>query len=341
MSNKEVLGMATIKDIAEKVGVSIATVSRVLNYDTSLSVGDDTKKKIFKVAEELSYQKRRQRTPVYRRIAFLHWVTEEEELDDIYYMSIRLGIEAKAEQHNIQLIRYIKDDYNKISKDVDGVIAVGRFSPDQINKLKEVSKNIVFIDSDPKDDDCDSVLIDFERVTTQILNYFFETGHTKIGYMGGYETSQGTITQDNREKYFRQYMEAHNLLDERYIYINSFTVKDGYRLMKQAIQELKDDLPTAFYIGSDPMAIGCLRALHEENIPVPDRVNLIGVNDISISKNLYPPLSTVKIETELMGETAVDLILERIISDRSVAKKVFVATKLNTRGTTTETTSIL
>lgn len=322
--------MATIKDIAEKVGVSIATVSRVLNYDSSLSVGDDTKKKIFKVAEELSYQKRRQRTPIFRRIAFLHWVTEEEELDDIYYMSIRLGIEERAESHKIQLIKYLKNDFDNISNDVDGIIAVGRFSTTQVSKLKKVSKNIVFIDSDPEDDDCDSVYVDFERVTNQVLDYFIKKGHKRIGYMGGYETHQGTIApvRENREKYFRNYMKEKNLLDDRYIYIKSFTVNEGYRLMKKAIKEHKEDLPTAFYIGSDPMAIGCLRALHEENIPVPERVSVIGVNDISISKNLYPPLSTVKIETELMGETAVDLILERSTNERKVAKKVYLATKL-------------
>jgi LacI family transcriptional regulator len=86
-------------------------------------------------------------------------------------------------------------------------------------------------------------------------------------------------------------------------------------------------LPTAFFVGNDAMAIGCLRALLEEKISVPDRVNIIGVNDISVSKYVFPSLSTVKIHTELMGETAVDLLLERL-NDRIVSKKVFVGTEL-------------
>ena len=82
--------MATIKDIAEKAGVSSATVSRVLNYDASLSVADETKKRIFEAAEELSYRKRSSKRYVDQKIAIIHWYTEKEELNDLYYLSIRL-----------------------------------------------------------------------------------------------------------------------------------------------------------------------------------------------------------------------------------------------------------
>lgn len=118
--------MATIKDIALKVGVSASTVSRVLNYDQTLSVTVATKKKIFEVAEELSYQKGRGRKTLERKIAFLHWVNEKEELDDIYYMAIRFGIEKRAEVLNVKLLKYVEDDYDNIDSSIDGIIAVGR-----------------------------------------------------------------------------------------------------------------------------------------------------------------------------------------------------------------------
>lgn len=82
-----------------------------------------------------------------------------------------------------------------------------------------------------------------------------------------------------------------------------------------------------FFAGNDQIAIGCLQALNEENIHVPEEVNIIGLNDISVSKYVYPSLSTVKVHTELMGETAVDLLVERI-EGRTIPKKVFIATNL-------------
>jgi len=328
--------MATIKDIADKVGVSIATVSRVLNYDLSLSVGDDTKKRIFEVAEELSYQKRAQKKKASWRVAFVNWINEEEELNDIYYMSIRHGVESRAEKKKMELLKYLRDDSDQIASDIDGIIAVGRFNDEQIIKLKNLSTNIVFVDSDPEDDKCDAVCVNFERVTKQVLDYFISKEHKKIGYIGGYENLRNTISpiQEIRENYFRSYMKEKKLLDVSYIYINNFTVNDGYQLMKKAIKDHKEDLPTAFYVASDPLAIGCLRALHEANIQVPERVSIIGVNDISISKYMYPPLSSVKIETEVMGETAVDLMIERLSDERRVAKVVHIATRLMTRETT-------
>lgn len=327
--------MATIKDIAEKVGVSITTVSRVLNYDTTLSVSDDTKKRIFEVAEEVSYKKRKSRKDTSpKRIAFVHWYTEKEELDDIYYMSIRLGIEKRCEYYDIQLVKFFQDHYQEIEmEEIEGIIAVGKFSQQQVEALYKISKKIVFADFCPDDETFDSVVVDFEKATRKVVDYFIKKGHEKIGYIGGNEVfkDQTATIEDSREKTFRLYLSSKGLLHEEFIYTNHFTVNDGYMLMKKAIEDLGQDLPTAFFVGNDSMAIGCLRALHEEKISVPDRVSIIGVNDISVSKYVYPPLSTVKVYTELMGEASVDLLVERLTSHRTVPKKVLISTKLKIR----------
>ena len=91
--------MATIKDIAQAAGVSSATVSRVLNHDQSMSVSDETRKKIFAVAEQLHYKKiKKQKTDIRTkgRLAIIEWYTEQEELDDLYYYAIRMGTEKKS-----------------------------------------------------------------------------------------------------------------------------------------------------------------------------------------------------------------------------------------------------
>jgi LacI family transcriptional regulator len=327
--------MATIKDIAERVGVSIATVSRVLNYDSKLSVGDETKKKIFEVAEELSYRKKSAKRTAAYKLAIIHWYTEKEELDDLYYMSIRLGIENRCESLGIQVVKMYKDSPQQ-NEEIHGIIAIGKYNKRQAEELRKQTENIVFVDSSPDEDQYDSVLSDFYKATENVLQRFVENGHTNIGYIGGREIydDQTEVIEDPRRIGFEHFLSQRSLFDETKVYMGRFSVEDGYSLMKKAVVEHGDRLPTAFFAANDSIAIGALRALHEEGISVPDQVNIIGVNDISVSKYIYPPLSTVKIYTELMGETAVDLLVERL-ADRQIAKKVVIATKLEIRGSST------
>lgn len=156
-----------------------------------------------------------------------------------------------------------------------------------------------------------------------------EKEHREIGYIGGRETFNDRTSEinDSREVIYKSYLKEKNLFKEEYMYIGKYSASDGYDLMKKALEEHKDNLPTAFLVGSDSLAIGCLKALNENKIAVPDRVNIIGINDISIAQYVYPSLSTIKVHTELMGETSVDLLIERL-NDRTISKKVSIATEL-------------
>lgn len=323
--------MATIKDIAKKAGVSPATVSRVLNYDATLSVSDATKKRVFEAAEELEYRKRSTKKYVDQKIAIVHWYTEKEELNDLYYLSIRLGIEERCKRLGLVPEVYFFDNLDAIQgNEIAGIIAVGKFSKQQVKELADINPNVVFVDSNPDEDIYDAVVIDFEKATKKVIDYFLSTGHKQIGFIGGRERlkgEKGQVLEDTREKAFRWYLEEVDIYDKRFVYVGELSVERGYELMTQAIQDLGDDLPTAFFVISDVMAVGCLRALHEAKVPVPDRVSLIGINDMSVAKYVYPPLSSVKVYTEEMGETAVDTLLERL-EGRTIAKKVFIATKL-------------
>lgn len=325
--------MATIKEIAKKAGVSIGTVSRVLNYDASLSVTDDTRKKIFEAAEGLAYKKKSAKNAADSKIAIIHWYTEKEELEDLYYMSIRYGIENRCKQLNISCVNYFYNDLKEVENgNFQGVIAIGKFSREQAAELAGISKYIVFADFSPDEDLYDSVIIDFEKASIKIIDYLLEKGHRDIGFISGKESYKDGSSQieDLREKTYRLYMKEKQLFNEKNIYIGSFSVESGYKLMMQAIEEQGDLLPTAIFAGNDLVAIGCLRALYEKNIPVPSRVNVIGINDISVSKHIFPSLTTLKVYTELMGETALDILMERV-AGRTVAKKVFIGTSLIAR----------
>jgi LacI family transcriptional regulator len=322
--------MATIKDIAELAGVSIATVSRVLNYDSTLSVGDETKKRIFEVAEQLSYKKKTPRKLETGKIALLQWYTEKEELEDLYYMSIRLGVENQARQLGFSVAKYFQDNYEDLKQDeINGLIAIGKFSDKQINDMVSITNNLVFVDISPDEEQFDSIVINFAKATKKVIDHYITNGHEKIGYIGGREVfkDQTSLIEDQREVTFKNYLTEKGLLNEAYMYVGAFSVSEGHSLMKKAIQEHGENLPTAFFAANDSLAVGALRALLEEGIPIPGRVNIIGVNDISISKYVFPSLSTVKVYTELMGETAVNTLVERI-EGRKTAKKITISTKL-------------
>ena len=330
--------MATIKDIAKKAGVSSATVSRVLNYDETLSVSDEKRKLILEIAESLEYMPPRQRNESKitkkLKIGLVHWYTMSQELDDPYYMSIRLGIEKMCYENNIEIVKIFKPDEYDFQRleSVDGFIAIGKFTDGQISKIYERSPNIVFVDSSPREEEFDSVVIDFEKAVVGAIDHLWQLGHRNIGYIGGreYIGPDQVALGERRESVFRQHMIDLGRFDEKNVLIGAFLAESGYRLMKQAIQDL-NPLPTAFFVASDSIAIGVLRAIHECGLRVPKDVSIIGFNDIPTSKYTVPPLTSIRVHKEFLGETAVELLLERIIKKRTIAKKVIVPTTLQIR----------
>lgn len=333
--------MATIKDIAKKAGVSSATVSRVLNYDQTLSVSDEKRQLILEIAEGLDYMPPRRRADKQvapkLRIALIHWYTMQQELEDPYYMSIRLGIEKQCYDNQVEFVKVYDPshfDFDQLQK-VEGLIAIGKFSESDIQQFKKVSNQMVFVDYSPDEENTDSIVIDFERAMHCAVHHFIDRGHRHIGYIGGreYVGVDRMPLGERRETVFREILEKHECLDPDQIFIGSFVAGSGYELMLKALKG-KTNRPTAYVIASDSMAIGALRALHEMGIAVPDQVELISFNDIPTSKYTAPPLSTVRVHKEFMGETAVDMLLERILKGRTIAKKVIVPTDLILRGTT-------
>lgn len=326
--------MATIKDIAKLTQVSSSTVSRVLNYDNTLSVTDDTRRKIFEVAEELDYKTPKQRnrnTEKRIKIGIIHWYSQQEELEDPYYYSIRKGVEQECTNKNIEITTIFKnnDSYSSTElKELSGVIAIGKFSNEDIEEFSLCYPNIVFADSCPNEKIYDSVVIDFKRAVLEVLEHLLSLDYETIGFIGGREyigEDQEPI-EDGRILTYNRFMKDKGLYDIDNIYLGRFIAEDGYKLMKGAI--LKGNLPKAFFIANDSMAIGAIKALYESDISIPKDISIISFNDIPTAKYIVPPLSTVRVHTEFMGATAVGLLLERINENREIAKKVVIPTEL-------------
>ncbi|PKG23753.1 LacI family DNA-binding transcriptional regulator [Niallia nealsonii] len=329
--------MATIKEIAEKSGFSASTVSRLLNNDHTLSVTAETKKKIFDTAVELGYD-RKNILPLIEKVALLYWITDREELEDVYFKQMRLELEKNARENNIELLLYKHDDGIKsIPNNISGFIAIGGFSTKEIQALNKKTNYGVFIDSNPAPDLFDAVLPDIARITKKAIDYFQKEGHKKIGFIGGtyHNPDTGQDDMDIREKTFRSYLQELNIFEEKYVFGEKhFSVQDGYSIAQKAINSLKEDLPTAFFIASDPIAVGSLQAFNEFNIAVPNRVSVISVNNISVTKYVSPPLSTFHIDIPELCKTAIKLLLEQIVENRKMQKTVLLNSELILRKST-------
>ncbi|MGD6968377.1 LacI family DNA-binding transcriptional regulator [Rossellomorea vietnamensis] len=323
--------MATIKDIAEKAGYSISTVSRVLNNDQSLSVSDETREKIYEAAEHLNYRKKTVRTLV-KNIAFLYWLTDKEELEDVYYKTMRMEIEKLAGYYNVELMTYkIGDGIHQIPDSIEGFIAVGTFSEKELGHLRSLTDHGVFIDSTPDPNHYDSVRPNLDQITRRTVDYLLEKGHTEIGLIGGtYHNPNNDLDEmDLRERVFRRYMDEKGLLKDEYIFSHrGFSVDNGYYLMSKAIQQLGDKLPTAFFVAADPIAVGCLQALNEQGIAIPNRVSIISINNISVTKYVSPPLTTFHIDIRELCKNALQLLLEQILEKRKLVKTLYIGSEL-------------
>jgi len=328
--------MATLKDIAAIAKVSVSTVSRVLNYDRTLSVSDSTRENVFKAAEELNYKKMKSKSKIEEKkkddllIGIIEWYSMSEELSDPYYLSIRSGIERACFEKKIQIKTLFKEN-GKIDTDqlegVDSIIAIGKYSQKEVKSFSKFTQNIVFVDSSPNDYLYDSIVVDFKDAMTNVINYFIEKGHEKIAFIGGKEYVGDDQEEliDPRESSFINILSNKNLLNEDLIVNGPFDVESGYNLAKEIIN--KGDF-TAIFVASDSMAVGALRALNELKYKIPKDISIIGFNDISTAEYMTPPLTTVKVYTEYMGRTAVEKILSKINFDRIIPQKTVIPTEL-------------
>ncbi|HEL0622297.1 TPA: LacI family DNA-binding transcriptional regulator [Streptococcus equi subsp. zooepidemicus] len=331
--------MVTLKDIAALAKVSPATVSRVLNKDQSLSVGQETKHRILTIADELGYQKHLKTTNSPKsklKIAIVQWYSQEEELNDLYYYAIRIGIEKRAYELDYDIVRYFNNDILRVSDDHAGIIAIGKFSAYQIKELEALSQHLVFVDSDTLELGHPCVTTDFDNAVLKVLDYFMSKGIYSIGMIAGEEkTTDGReALVDQRFRTYKNYASEHGIYQPKYVYIGPFSAQSGYELMTQAIEELGDDLPKAFFIANDTLAIGALRALQERGLAVPERVELISFNDTPLTRQVFPALSSVTVFTEDMGRMAVDVLNRNILNPERVKTMTILATELTLRDST-------
>lgn len=325
--------MATIKDIAAKAGVSIATVSRVLNYDETLNVQAETRKRIFLVAEELDYQvKEKKKRKRKLKIGVLYSYSLEEELEDTYYLSVRVAIEKKLREEGYKKYQIDKAETGENLASLDGIICLGTFSQSMVERIEAFKKPAVFADAVPDTERFDSVIHDIERSVLKVMRYLTEQGHERIAFIGGYETDgDGAEVVDNRTYAYQRFMKQAGLFRGEYVKIGGYTPKYGYQMMGELLGLPEKERPTAVFVANDSLAIGCYKAVHEKGLTIPEDVSIVGYNDIPAARYLVPPLTTVHLHMDFMGERAVTVLAERILSGREIPTQTLIPALLMER----------
>jgi LacI family transcriptional regulator len=327
-------GPVKLKDIATMVGVSSATVSRVLNFDQTLSVSLSVRQAIIEAAESMNYATPRNRKvagpTVADKIALVHFLRPDQELADPYYVSLRIGIEARCAALKIETVKIYHTDAMpdpKLLQATAGVIAIGMHEADEIAWLKRHSRFLVFADYIPEDETIDSVAADRPRAMRKLLNALTDMGYGRIGFVGWWDHAGAAQKWEERGLAYADFMRGRGIFDPALCLLDSNTESAGYALTKQIMAHR----PDALIAGNDNMAVGAYRALHEMGLKIPDDIAVASFNDISVAKFLSPPLTTVRLPSEVIGESAVDMLLERI-AGRDTAKRAMMASTIMWRG---------
>lgn len=332
--------MATIKDIAEQANVSAATVSRVLNNDPTLSVGEETRDRIFSIAQVLGYKPSRMKRLkkendlAQREIGLLLWISPDEEKEDPYFSSVRLSIEKRCEELGLTIGKTVRGNHLDAHtlQHLDGLIIVGSVDMEDVDRVFSNRRGIVLVNHTMDIHQYDSVKLDFQQSVEAVVAHLTRLGHERIGFIGGHEylyklspNRKGSTLTDLRRIHYERIMQEKGIYNPEHVFMGDWTTSSGYELMQRMLQT--SERPTACFISNDPMAIGALRALQQQGLKVPEDMAVIGFDDIEVSAYVNPPLTTVKVYPEQIGKTAVQLLVDRF-EGRQVPMHVVIGTEL-------------
>ncbi len=332
---------ANIKDVALKAGVSIATVSLVLNNNARIS--SETKRKVLKAVKELDYHPSRSArglvSNITGNIGFIltndHFLKTEP-----FYTRIFLGSEfAARESEYYILLATIDSNFNEgdslprflKEKNVDGIIIAGKVPSEFIRVVSKLEIPLVFVDFFPQQGDFPVVIIDNVKGGFTAVQHLINLGHTKIGFIGA-DISHPSIS--DRLYGYKSAMQNSNLFfDAGFIVIDEDYPNRayGYSAAKK-LYAIRPDI-TAIFACNDAMAIGAMHFLKDNGLKIPDDISLIGFDDVEADLMLDPPLSTIHVPKIELGTEALNLLMN-VIKSNAGPKKILVPIELVVREST-------
>lgn len=328
--------MATIQDVAKAAGVSVATVSRVLN--NSSAVTEETKERVLYTIRRLNYQPnllgrnlRRSKTKMILVIL--------PNISNPFYSNIVKGIEDVAHKNNYTVMLCNTDhDPNRMNVYIEllknrlseGAIVMGHeLGRKEITALASefpVVQCCEYIEGAP----ASYVAIDDFNAATKAVRHLLNIGHRRIGFI----TCNRFISNIKREQGYKEALKDAGIkVDPELIkYEDNHEFKNGLRAIENLLN--LPQRPTAIFACSDLLAIGAMRGVKEHNLRVPEDIAVVGFDDISFASMSNPPLTTIAQPKYDLGCTSMNLLLNQIQGISTIPQVVYLEHELKIRGST-------
>lgn len=308
----------TIRDVARKAGVSVATVSNVFNGIQKVS--ETTRERILEIAKEMDYQPNMlarslsmQRSGM---IGLLLPVTEEEEetsillKDNPYYAEFLSGVEKKAAELGYDVIIRGIRPYEScrewiLKRQLEGAIFVGNASDVVSNDSMELGNRLVLMDTYDKGIlQHDHIGIDDKLGGVIATEYLMDKGHKRIAFAGSQIQYEGCIRQ--RYLGYEETMKNEKLFQENLVFRDELNFDGGVRIGRKMLE--MQDRVTAVFAASDTVAFGIMNAYEQAGKNLPWDLSVVGFDNIKTCEYVYPKLTSVNQNAFLKGMKAVEIL---------------------------------
>ncbi len=309
----------TIKDLAKKAGVSISTVSRVINNREYVSL--EKKKRVEEAIASLSFKPDSFARGL-RGISSKLVALVIPDILNVYYTSLSKEIERGLRENGYTMLLGITNDTSHLLLDymqkfteinVDGIIYTPPPSKDTSPYVRGLAYSgipIIEINRRREIDLFDGVEVDNFGAILQALDHLFSLNHRKIAFIVG---SDKTTTGSQRLEGYRYFLNKNGIeLDPEILKIGEFSREFGERATRDILSIKGPKKPTAIFATSNRLLLGTMRVLKEKLVQVPDDISVIAMDDAEWLETFEPSITTVDVAIEQMAALTVDLLLSRI-----------------------------
>lgn len=317
----------TIKDVAKKANVSIATVSRILNNQKGYS--EKTKRKVLEVIEELDYYPNAiARGLINKKTSTIGVLFPA--LSSMLVTELLAGIEKAAhllgssvivchtESNGSKTMKYLQ---LLNEKRVDGIIFTSEVLKEEYYEfIQKMNIPLVLLSTESRAYSVPYVKVDDRHAAYSATQYLIKNGHTRIGMISG--NRNDLIAGKPRIEGFKNALMDYDLpiQDSQIIYSEGFTFTDGL----QGLKKLRNQAPevTAIFTASDEIAFGAISAAFQMGIKIPGDLSIIGYDNLKIAEMSIPPLTSLAQPFYEMGEKAARMIFDMMNGDQLVESRI-------------------